>query len=69
MNNRVSGVPCPICGKFIPISMQQMIHDSAATCPSCGLRLEIDNKKAQKAEEMIKKFKELMKNGSRGKET
>ena len=41
MNNdnkqRMSGMPCPNCRNFIPISMMQMIEAKGITCPICGL--------------------------------
>ena len=59
--NRPSGMPCPQCKGFIPISMQQIIMESSVVCPHCGLRLNINHPESQPAIEALKKFKEMQK--------
>ena len=59
--NRPSGMPCPQCKGFIPISMQQIIMESSVVCPHCGLRLNINHQESQPAIEALKKFKEMQK--------
>lgn len=55
---RPSGMPCPQCNGFIPISMQQIITDSAIICPHCGLRLNINQQESRPAIEALKKFQQ-----------
>lgn len=52
---RISGMPCPECGGFIPISMYQIIASSSIFCPNCGLRLEINKSASSKAIDALKK--------------
>ena len=56
---RPSGMPCPQCGGFIPVSMQQIITDPAILCPHCGLRLNINHQESQPAIEALKKFQQV----------
>ncbi len=46
---RPSGITCPICGGFIPFSMQQLASDPAILCPHCGLRLTINKEESKLA--------------------
>ena len=39
---RPSGMPCPQCKGFIPVSMQQVMTEHVIECPHCGLRLRIN---------------------------
>ena len=55
---RTSGIECPNCKGFIPISMMQIITASSIFCPACGLRLDLDNAKSQKAIEALKRLEE-----------
>ena len=55
---RPSGMPCPQCGGFIPVSMQQIIADSSILCPHCGLRLNINQQESRPAIEALKKFQQ-----------
>lgn len=58
---RPSGMPCPQCKGFIPVTMQQIITESAIVCPHCGLRLNINHQENQPAIEALKKFAEAQK--------
>lgn len=40
--NRPSGMPCPECKGFIPVTMQQIMTEHVIECPHCGLRLRIN---------------------------
>lgn len=51
--NKVSGISCPQCYGFIPITIQQILSGSAVFCPCCGLRLEIAKIKSEKAHEIL----------------
>ena len=55
---RPSGMPCPQCGGFIPVSMQQIIADSSILCPHCGLRLNINQQESRPAIDALKKFQQ-----------
>lgn len=52
---RPSGMTCPICGGFIPVSMQQLVSDPAVLCPHCALRLTINKKESELAFSAINK--------------
>jgi len=53
---RISGMPCPNCQSFIPISMYQLLESKSIFCPSCGLKLNIDNKSSDKAKKILEKI-------------
>ena len=55
---RPSGMLCPQCGGFIPVSMQQIIADSSILCPHCGLRLYINQQESRPAIDALKKFQQ-----------
>ena len=55
---RPSGMPCPQCGGFIPVSMQQIITDPSILCPHCGLRLNINQQESRPAIDALKKFQQ-----------
>ena len=42
---RIPGIECPHCRNFIPISIKQMLELSYIFCPTCGFRMDIDEKK------------------------
>lgn len=56
---RPSGMPCPQCSGFIPVTMQQIIIDSSIICPHCGLRLNINQQESRQAIEALKKFQQV----------
>ena len=56
---RPCGMPCPQCGDFIPLSMQQIISDSSITCPHCGLCLNINKQESRLAINALKKFQQV----------
>ncbi len=55
---RISGIPCPSCYGFIPITMYQLISGGSIFCPQCGLRLDIDKQQSAKALEILKRLQE-----------
>ena len=59
---RPSGMPCPQCNGFIPVSMQQIITDSSILCPHCGLRLNINQQESRPAIDALKKFQQAQRN-------
>ena len=46
---RPTGMTCPECYGFIPVSMQQIITESAIFCPHCGYRLNLSHQDSQPA--------------------
>lgn len=58
---RVPGIRCPHCGNLIPISIQQILFSSSLFCPTCGLKLNIDKTKSDKALKLLAKVDEVQK--------
>lgn len=48
---------CPSCGSDIHVSMYDILSTSSITCPACGLRMEINKSKSQKALDALEKLK------------
>lgn len=57
----MSGMPCPACNCFIPITMHQILSSSSIFCPLCGLRLDINKAALFKSIEALKKVAEAQK--------
>ena len=55
---RVPGIRCPHCCNFIPTSIQQILFSSCLFCPTCGLKLNIDKRKSDKALQILAKVDE-----------
>ena len=55
-SSRPSGMPCPTCGGFIPVTMQEIITASCIHCPSCGITLNINQQESRPAIEALQKF-------------
>jgi len=36
---RASGITCPNCGGFVPVSKEQLLHGSPVFCPNCNFRI------------------------------
>lgn len=51
---KISGVPCPKCGQFIPISMHHLLESLPLFCPNCGLKLEMNKPTTEKILKMKK---------------
>lgn len=58
---RISGMPCPNCQNFIPISMHQLMSMNSIFCPACGLKLDINKNSSEKAREALRKLEEAKK--------
>ena len=54
----VPGICCPHCGNFIPTSIQQIVFSHSLFCPTCGLKLNIDKRKSDKALKTLAKVDE-----------
>lgn len=55
---RVSGMPCPVCHGWIPISMYQIMSSSSIFCPCCGMKLDINKQASSKALEILRQLQE-----------
>ena len=55
---RTPGIPCPHCGNLIPTSIQQILYSNSLFCPVCGLRINIDKRKSDKALKTLAKVDE-----------
>ena len=55
---RIPGLRCPNCGNFIPTSIQQILFSSCLLCSTCGLGLNIDKRKSDKALKILAKVDE-----------
>lgn len=54
---RTTGLTCPQCSGFIPLSIEQLLKSGSITCPHCNLHLTINRKVADKTQEMLEKNK------------
>ena len=63
---RIPGIRCPHCGNFIPTSIQQILFSSSLFCPTCGLKLNIDKKKSDKALKILAKVDAMQKQVENG---
>ena len=60
-SQRMPGIQCPNCKNFIPTSIQQILFSKCLCCPICGLSINIDKRKSDKALEILKKVDETQK--------
>ena len=60
-SQHMPGMQCPNCGSLIPTSIQQILFSNSLCCPICGLRINIDKRKSDKALEMLKKIEDAQK--------
>lgn len=58
---RIPSIHCPHCGNFIPTSIQQILFSNCLFCPTCGLKLNIDKRKSDKALKILAKIEEAQK--------
>jgi len=58
---KIPGIRCPHCGNFIPTSIQQILFSGCLFCPTCGLKLNIDKRKSDKALKTLQKVDEAQK--------
>lgn len=63
--SKTTGLTCPKCNGFIPLSLEQLLKSSEFVCPNCGLHLTIDRKPSKQAQEALEKIKRT----ERGKKT
>lgn len=55
---RVPGIDCPRCGKFIQISIAELLTAHNVRCPHCQLQLIIDRKQSGSALEALQKVED-----------
>lgn len=60
-SQHMPGIPCPNCGNFIPTSIQQILFSNSICCPICGLSININKRKSDKALETLKKIEDAQK--------
>jgi len=60
-SQHMPGMPCPNCGNFIPTSIQQILFSKSLYCPICGLSINIDKRKSDKALKMLEKIDKVQK--------
>jgi len=58
---KTPGIRCPHCGNLIPTSIQQILYSNILFCPTCGLKINIDKRKSDKALKILTKMDELQK--------
>ena len=56
------GMKCPQCGKFIETSIFELLTSNALECPSCHLRLSIDQMKSKPAFDALRKVQQAQQN-------
>lgn len=54
---RTTGLTCPQCSGFIPLSIEQLLKSGSIICPHCNLHLTINRKAADRTREMLDKNK------------
>lgn len=52
---RTPGIQCPHCGNMIPTSIKQILFSNSLFCPTCGLKINIDKCKSDKALKILAK--------------
>ncbi len=52
-----TGLTCPKCNGFIPLSLEQLLKSSEFVCPHCGLHLSINRKSSKSAQDVLEKNK------------
>lgn len=55
---KIPGIDCPRCGKFIQISIMELLTAHNVRCPHCQLQLTIDRKQSENALQALRKVEE-----------
>ena len=37
----ISGVKCPNCGGFVPVTIKEILYSNNVFCPTCGSKIDI----------------------------
>ena len=59
-NLQVPGMPCPVCGNFIPTTITELLTANLH-CPHCGLVLMVNRTKCATAMKALAKVAEAQK--------
>lgn len=57
---RVSGMNCPVCKQFIPVSIQQLLSENSISCPHCGFSLIIDRAQSKHKLDALQKVQDAI---------
>lgn len=49
--SQMTGLTCPKCSGFIPLTLEKLLKDHVFICPHCGLRLSIDRKQSDQSKD------------------
>lgn len=52
---QASGMTCPVCKGFIPVSIQQLLYENGISCPQCGQSYIINRMKSRQALDALRK--------------
>ena len=58
-SSKTPGLSCPVCGKYIPISIVMLLSGSGLDCRYCGLHLEIDKEQSGKVLRVLAELNEM----------
>lgn len=58
---QISGMKCPVCEMFIPVSISQLLYDGGIMCPYCGLMMTINKPQSKRALEALRKVEDATK--------
>ena len=58
----VSGMTCPVCKGFIPVSIQQLLFENGISCPHCGQLYIINRIKSKQALDALMKVEVATRN-------
>lgn len=62
MAQQIPGMKCPVCGTFIPTSIQELLNAKGLVCPNCGLELSINRNESRRAMEILQDVDNAQKN-------
>ena len=60
--NRSPGIPCPQCGFFIEMSINNLLYQGSFQCPGCLLTLSMDRNESRSALQVLQKVHKEMEN-------
>lgn len=55
---KIPGIDCPRCGKFIQISIAELLAAHNIRCPHCQLQLTINRSQSESALQALRKVEE-----------
>ncbi len=60
VQQQVSGMNCPDCEGFIPVSIHQLLFEGGISCPHCGLKMTINRQQSKAAIDALSKVNDAM---------